>query len=310
VERAESALAVLAFRQERKDDFKRQATALVTAGRATAPLLYALAEAETQDRAWDAALQTTNRLVSTFPEDPSADDALARLGLAAVAEKRWAVGSEALNLLRTKYPRSEFVDVTLLPGMEALIEIGAPAAATGPLQAFVTASPNDLRVTEAYLMLARAREAAGDSKGAIDAYGGAERSARGKKFGTDVMLKHARLLVGDKRWESARPLLKSIIRSDDPASIAEAAYYMGQDSRAQGDPLGATEFLMTAAYVAPESEFGQKALLVAAEQFAAMKSPQAKTMALTVYDKLLAQPTLPPELQRSARAARDALAAR
>jgi TolA-binding protein len=306
--RAEDALAVLAFRQEKKDDFKRLATALVNAGRQTAPLLYALAEVETQDRAWDAALQTTKRLVSSFRDDPVGDDSLARLGLAAVAEKRWAIGSEALSLLRTTYPRSEFLDVTLLPAMEALIEIGAPTAATGPLQSFVTAAPNDPRATEAYLMLARAREATGDAKGAIDAYAGAERSARGKKLGTDVMLKHARLLVQDKRWESARPLLTGIIRTDEPIAAAEAAFYMGQEKRAQGDPLGATEYLMTAAYLSPESEFGQKALLAAAEQFAAMKSPHAKTMAITVYDKLLAQPNVPPDLLQTAKAAREALA--
>jgi tetratricopeptide (TPR) repeat protein len=310
-ERAEHALAVLAFRQQKKDEFRRLATALVSAGRPTAELLYALAEAETQDRAWDAALQTTTRLVTTFPAHPAADDALARLGLAAVSEKRWAIGSEALNKgLRIKYPRSEFVDATLLPAMEALIEIGASTAATGPLQSFVTAAPNDPRATEAYLMLARAREATGDAKGAIDAYAGAERSARGKKLATDVMLKHARLLVQDKRWESARPLLTSIIRTDEPAAVAEAAFFMGQDRRAQGDPLGATEYLMTAAYHSPESEFGQKALLAAAEQFAAMKSPHSTAMAITVYDKLLAQPNVPPDLQQAAKAAREALVKR
>ena len=309
-DQAEYALAVLAFGQGRKDDFKRQATALVAAGRATGPLLYALAEAETRDRAWDAALQTTRRLVSTFRDDPVADDALARLGLEAVAEKRWALGSEALSLLRSTYPRSEFVDVTLIPAMEAMIEIGAPAAATAPLQQFVSSAPNDVRATEAWLLLARAREATGDPRGAIEAYAGAERSARGKKLGTDVMLRHARLLVQDKRWESARPVLTGLIRVDEPAAVAEASYYMGLDQRAQGDALRATEYLMTAAYLAPDSEFGQKALLAAAEAFAAMKTPDAKAMALSVYDKLLGQANVSAELRQTAKSARDALAAR
>jgi TolA-binding protein len=315
VERAEAALTVMAFRRGQKDQFRQLANGIVAAGRPTAPLLYALADAETQDKSWDAALQTTKRLVTTFPDDVSADDSLARLGLAAVAERRWAVGSEALSLLRSKYPRSEFLDVTLLPAMEALIEIGAPAAASGPLQAFVTGLPNDPRATEAYLLLARARDATGDARGALAAYDGAEKSARGKTLGTETMLKHVRLLVQDRRWDVARPRLKNLIRSDEKTpegrnAIAEASYYMGQDQSSQNDPLGAVEYLMTAGYLAPDSTYGQKALLAAGQEFARMRDPEAKAMAISVYDRLLGQPNLPLEVQQAARTARDALAAK
>ena len=60
---------------------------------------------------------------------------------------------------------------------------------------------------------------------------------------------------------------------------------------------------MTAAYVAPESAAGRRALLGAGQSFDALKQPDS---AAVVYRKLLAQPDLPQDL---AAAARQGLAA-
>jgi hypothetical protein len=55
---------------------------------------------------------------------------------------------------------------------------------------------------------------------------------------------------------------------------------------------------MTAAYVAPESAAGRKALLGAATSFLALKQPDA---AAIVYRKLLDQPNVPADLATAAR---------
>ena len=55
---------------------------------------------------------------------------------------------------------------------------------------------------------------------------------------------------------------------------------------------------MTAAYVAPDTLVARKALLSAAQTFAAARQPDA---AATVYKKLLAQSNLPSDIADSAR---------
>ena len=57
---------------------------------------------------------------------------------------------------------------------------------------------------------------------------------------------------------------------------------------------------MTAAYLAPGSIWGQRALLAAGQSFAAMKQSEAATV---VYRKLLDQTDADPELARQARQA-------
>ena len=64
---------------------------------------------------------------------------------------------------------------------------------------------------------------------------------------------------------------------------------------------------MTAAYLAPESDFGRRSLLAAAQSFATLKQPDASA---TVYRKLLAQSNVPPDVADAARQGLQALGRR
>jgi len=80
--------------------------------------------------------------------------------------------------------------------------------------------------------------------------------------------------------------------------VARAAYTIADAWQAEGDQLAAVEYFMTAAYVAPGSPAGRRALLGAGWSFRVLKQPDA---AATVYRKLLAQADLPADLAEEAR---------
>jgi TolA-binding protein len=304
VEAAEYGLTVLAFEQGRRDDFKKLAAAQLSSGRVTPALLYVLGGVLIEDKNWTEAAAITTRLLESYPADARTDDALARLGLAAAADKRWLVSRDALMTLRQRYPQSPLIDTTLIPAMETLIEMGDPVSALEPLERLATAAPDDPRLPRAYVLLARAREAVGDRAGALEAYSRAARASRGSGLGTEVLLAHGRLLVTDKRWETARVVLDTVIKGDEKKAATEAAFYKGETYRGEGDQLAAAEYYMTAAYLSPDSLFGQRGLLAAADGFAALKDAES---ASTLYKKLLAQSNVPADLAASARAGLAAL---
>jgi hypothetical protein len=80
--------------------------------------------------------------------------------------------------------------------------------------------------------------------------------------------------------------------------VTEAARGIGDAYAGEGDTAAAAEYYLTAAYVAPTSAPGRKALLSAAQSFAAAKQKDAAEIA---YRKLLAQKDLPADVASTAR---------
>ena len=138
-------------------------------------------------------------------------------------------------------------------------------------------------------MLARIRAAAGDRTGALEAYARAAREG-GRAGQRPALLGHGRLLVEDRQWSQARGVFEGLLKSDDTATVAEAARGIGDAYAGEGEPVAAAEYYLTAAYVAPTSPQGRKALLSAAQSFVAAKQKDAAEIA---YRKLLAQKDLP-----------------
>ena len=112
------------------------------------------------------------------------------------------------------------------------------------------------------------------------------------------MLGYARLLTHGKRYSEARSLLEPFVKAAPAPLAAEGALALGEALQGQGDVAAAIEYFMTAAYVAPESTAGRRALLAAGSAFATLKQPEAAT---TVYRKLLDQPNVPADLTSAAR---------
>lgn len=301
VTHAEYGLASVAFRQGDAAAFRKAAGAILEAApRApSAPaLIYALTGLAVDAKDWAAALATAKRLLTEFPDDARTDDALERVGAAATKEKAWPVVYETYALLRQKYPASPFVDDSRVAFAESQVETGRADEGRKTLEQFFATSPSDPRAAQARITLGRAREITGDRAGALDAYTVAARSIPPSQWTKDTMLGYARLLTQAKRYDEAKRLLDPFVKSAPAPVAAEGALLLGEAFQGQGDDAAAIEYFMTAAYVAPESTAGRRALLAAGRTFAAQKQPEA---ANTVYRKLLDQPNVPADLTSAAR---------
>ena len=281
---------------------------LATAGPATAPaLLYVLTGIAVEDKNWTAALDSAKRIVATYPTHETADDALERVGSGAASARVWPVVTEAYGLLLQRYPKSPFAETATLALAESQVHTGRSAESVATLERFVAANPQHEAVGRAWLALGRARETEGQRPAALEAYAAAMRESRSPDVRREAAVAQARSLIADKKWPQARTVLQSLIGERDPAVVAEAAQAIGETYRGEGDALAAVEYFMTAAYSAPESPAGQKALLAAGQTFAAAKQPDA---AAIVYRKLLAQTNVPSDIADTARQALSALAGR
>src|SRR5204862_3440916 len=100
----------------------------------------------------------------------------------------------------------------------------------------------------------------------------------------DTFFRYVRLLTQERRYAQARTLLEPYIRTAPTAVAVDAAIVLGETLQAQGDRAAAVEYFMTAAYIAPESTVGRRALLAAGRAFAAQRQVDA---AAIVYRKLL-----------------------
>jgi tetratricopeptide (TPR) repeat protein len=300
--RAEYGLGVAAYGRGAPRDFKKPALAEVRAqpkGRAAPRLLYVLTGIAVEEKDWPGALDLARRLVAGFPRDDAADDALERVGAGAAVAGAWPVAHDAYAELRQRFPQSPFVDGSRLAFAQAQMETGRVEAGRRELEELLAAAPADAKLARAWLVLARAREAAGDRTGALEAYARAAKDGRGPEWGPAAVLSHARLLVQEKRWSAARAVLGDLLKHADAAIVAEAAFGIGEAYQGEGEHLAAAEYYMTAAYVAPDSPAARRALLGAGASLATLKQPEA---AAIVYKKLLDQPGVPADLAEAARA--------
>ncbi len=297
---AEYGLAVIAYHQGARAEWKKAALAELTAapaGLAAPRLLYVLTGVAVEEKDWKGALDHAKRLVAQFPGDEAADDALERVGAGAAAAGAWPVVYDAYTEMEQRFGNSPFVVNGHWVLAEAKVETGRADVAREELERLAAAAPADTKLPRIWLVLARAREATGDAAGALDAYTRAAKDGRAD-WGPRALIGNARLLVQAKKPAEARALLGDLLKSPDDAIVAEAAYGLGEAWQGEGDQMAAAEYFMTAAYVAPESAAGRKALLGAATSFIAAKQPDA---AAIVYRKLLDQPNVPADLAAAAR---------
>ncbi|MBI4636393.1 MAG: tetratricopeptide repeat protein [Candidatus Rokubacteria bacterium] len=304
---AEYGLAVVAFHRGGVGEFTRVARAALDAAPAgpLAPgLLYVLTGIAVQEKDLFVAFETAKRLVAEFPSHVTAPDALERVGAGAAAVPLWPIVYETYTLLRQRYPTSPWVEASRLTLATARLETGRADEARRDLEQLVTvplALPESLH---AWTLLARAREATGDRRGALDAYERIARDHPGAEPRPETVLAHGKLLVEERRWADARQTLERLVRSERTEVVVEAARAVGETWEAEGQHVTAAEYYMTAAYLLPGSPSGRQALLAAARSFAALKQRGAAEI---VYRKLLTEPNLPADLADAARRGLEAL---
>ena len=297
---AEYGLAVAGFQKGAVREFAKPAETTLAALPRTpssvdraGELLYALTGVALESRDWRGALTTARRLATEYPTHEAADDAFERVAAAAAGAKAWPIALEADTLLRQRYAQSPFVAGSRVRVAEAQLESGRVDEARQEID-----KAGDVNDARSAMVVARVREAAGDRAGALEAYSRAAREGTGAEWSTPALFGHARLLSQDKRWEQARGVLERLLKSDEITVASEAAQAIGDTYRAEGDALAAAEYYLTAAYVAPATPHGRRALLEAARTFASLKQEDAAELA---YKKLLAQADVPADLLDAAR---------
>jgi TolA-binding protein len=296
-------LAATAFLQGNRQEFGREAGALLQqapAAPAAPRLLYLLSALAVEEKAWPRAKDLTLRLVTDHSGSEEADDSLSRLGSGAGAAAQWGLAREAWELLLVRYPQSPFRDDARVGLGEALLRLGAVTEARKLLETAVAAIPSDPRLPQALLLLAQSREATGDRAGAIEGYDRIAREFPDADIATAARLGQGRLLLQAGRWGESRRLLEAVLAGGDQIASAEAAYHLGEGLRSRGDHEAAVEAYMSAAYLAPTSPWGRRALHGAGRSFAVLKQTEAAGI---VYRKLLAQPDVEPELAEEAKKA-------
>ncbi|MGH7347947.1 MAG: tetratricopeptide repeat protein, partial [Candidatus Rokuibacteriota bacterium] len=210
----------------------------------------------------------------------------------------WPTVIEAYGQMEKLYPKSPFLDPSRVTVAEALVETGKSEAARPVLEQFLSTSPNDPRAQRAWAAVARARDAAGDRPGALEAYTRALKDMNPSDLRPEMVLGYARLLAHEKRWQEARKLLEPLLRSDDKIVVASAAGGIGEALQGEGENLAAAEYFMTAAYVAPDTPVGRSGLLGAGACFVALKQNDSAEI---VYKKLIAQKDAPADVLEKAR---------
>ncbi|MGH7305770.1 MAG: tetratricopeptide repeat protein, partial [Candidatus Rokuibacteriota bacterium] len=294
-------LAVVAFQRGDAKELKEPARAALGAApkaRSAPRLLYVLTAIGVDEKDWPGALATAKRLATDFPADEAADDGLERVGAGAAAAGAWPTVIEAYGQMERLYPKSPFLEPARVTVAEALVETGKPEAARPVLEQFLSTSPNDPRAQRAWGALARARDAAGDRPGALEAYTRALKDTNPSDLRPEMALGYARLLAHEKRWQDARKLLEPLLRSDDKTVVASAAGGIGEAFQGEGENLAAAEYFMTAAYVAPDTPAGRSGLLGAGACFVALKQNDSAEI---VYKKLIAQKDAPADVLEKAR---------
>lgn len=306
---AEYGLAAVAFSQGQMDEFRRLAAPLLAGSpdsAITPGLLQGMAYLAATDKKWTEARTLTLRIATDFGRSAAAPAALATLGMAAARAGEWPVSREAYQLLATRYPGQTLGAEARLDQAEALLRTGAVSEARQRLEAFVNSETGDPQLPRALLLLAQSYESGGEKDKALDVYArlrkdyptaaGTQRAAFGQ----------GRLLLTEGKWEEARPLLQKALDDADPTTAAEAAFRLGEGHRAAGQHGDAAQAYMTAAYLAPESAWGQRALLGAGQSFSALKQSDAAAIA---YRKLATAKGADPELADAARKELKALGA-
>ena len=244
------------------------------------------------------------RLVAEFPAHPATPAALAALGAAAAREGQWPVAREAYQTLGDRYPSHAGNQEGRLDFAEALLRTGEAPQARRRLEGFITLRAGDPRMARALLLLAQAREAAGDRAAAVETYARLRQDYPSAQGSEQALLSQGRLLQAEGKWDEARPLLVKGLDETDPAAAAEAAYRLGEGYRGAGQQQDAVEAYMTAAYLAPDSAWGRRALAGAGQAFAALKQTDS---AVIVYRKLLSGSGVESELAEAARKGLKAL---
>jgi tetratricopeptide (TPR) repeat protein len=151
---------------------------------------------------------------------------------AAFAESNWTDAAQRFAEVAEEYPSAPFGRLAKLYRAHALERQGDHAAAAAAYAEYLASDPRtEYLRQEALLGLGHAKEAGGDTTGALDAY--TQAGVLGGPYRTDALLASARLEAASGRVDEARAVYESLLKD---ASDEETKALLRQKLAAMNAP--------------------------------------------------------------------------
>jgi TolA-binding protein len=269
----------------------------------TPAVLHTLVSLGTEDRLWTDVQALSSDLVTGFPTYPANPTLLATVAGQAAADRQWPLVRGTYEQLLARYPSSPLKTVARLDYAESLLRTESPTFAQSQLaQVAATDRSRDQAPRRLYLQ-GQVYEALGRPQDALVAYEELRRDHPRAEWTAESLLPRARTMDAVGQRQQARALFERILKGAEGDVYSEAAVRLGENLTADGQHAIAVRWFLTAAYLNPDSTWGQRAQLGAVRGLVATGD---RATADAIYRRMEASSATDPDLLRRARAALEA----
>jgi tetratricopeptide (TPR) repeat protein len=268
----------------------------------TPAVLHALVRLGTEERLWTDVRVLSTDLLKEYPSYPSIPTLLAGVANQAAVDREWPVVRATYEQLLASYPGSPLKPTARLDFAESLLRTGDPARAQAQIAQVASADRSREDAPRRLFLQGQVYETLGRPREALAAYEELRRDHPRSEWTAESQLPRARVMqeVGQRR--QARALLEHILKGAQGDVYSEAAVRLAENLEAEGQHAAAVKWFLTAAYLDPESAWGQRAQLGAVEGLIATGDRAA---ADAIYRRMEASNATDPSLLSKARDALD-----
>jgi len=269
----------------------------------TPAVLHTLVRLGTEDRLWTDVQALSSDLVTGYPTYPANPTMLTAVAGQAAADRQWSVVRGTYEQLLARYPASPLKTSSRLDFAEALLRTGSPTLAQAQLsQVAATDRSRDQAPRRLYLQ-GQMYEALNRPHEALAAYDELRREYPRAEWTAESLLPRARTMDAVGQRQQARALLERIVKGAEGDVYSEAAVRLGESLTADGQHALAVRWFLTAAYLNPDSAWGQRAQLGAVRGLVATGDLQT---ADAIFRRMESSTATDPDLLARARTALEA----
>jgi tetratricopeptide (TPR) repeat protein len=265
----------------------------------TPAVLHTLVRLGTEDRLWRDVQALSSDLVTGYPTYPPNPTLLAAVAGQAAADRQWPVVRSTYEQLLARYPSSPLKTSARLDFAESLLRTGSPTLAQAQIAQAATDRSRDQAPRRLYLQ-GQTYEALGQPHEALAAYEQLRRDHPRAEWTAESLLPRARMMDAVGQRTQARALFERILKGAEGDVYSEAAVRLGESLTTDGQNAAAVRWFLTAAYLNPDSTWGQRAQLGAVRGLVATGD---HATADAIYRRMEASTATDPDLLGRARAA-------
>ena len=269
----------------------------------TTAVLHTLVRLGTEDRQWTDVQALSSDLVTGYPTYPSNPTLLSAVAGQAAADRQWPVVRGTYEQLLARYPSSPLQTTARLDFAESLLRTGSPTLAQAQLTQVAAADRSREQTPRRLYLQGQVYEALGRPHDALTAYEELRRDHPRSEWTAESLLPRARMMDAVGQRQQARALLERILKGAEGDVYSEAAVRLAESLTADGQHALAVRWFMTAAYLNPDSIWGQRAQVGAVRGLVATGD---RATADAIYQRMEASSATDPELLGRARAALEA----